>query len=159
MNHKIIEEIRAQVKIALTKGQIHIETDDAGLVFGVDGTEAISRAAENVLILQDENRWGRNVASITLGAGVRTFALAGEVMIITGDGGANVIDDITGGYEGMKLVLIFVDGNVTITDTDAHTANTVDLVGAATNLVSADDTTLSLIFDGTSWYEMSRSVN
>ena len=57
------------------------------------------------------------------------------------------------------MLLVFVDGNVTITDTDAHTANTVDLAGVATDLTSADDTTLLLFFDGTSWYEVSRSVN
>ena len=42
---------------------------------------------------------------------------------------------------------------------DAHTADTIDLAGTATNLTSADDTTLELIHDGTSWYEISRSVN
>jgi len=80
-------------------------------------------------------------------------------MEITGDGGANVVATITGGATGQMLTLFFVDGFVTITDTDAHGANTVDLVGAATDLVSADDTTLTLMFDGTSWYELSRSVN
>lgn len=92
----------------------------------------------------------------TLGAGVTTFAVTGEVMVITGDGGANTIATITGGGTGQELTLIFVDANVTITDTDAHTANTVDLSAAFT---SADDTVLKLVFDGTSWYEVSRSVN
>lgn len=156
---KILEEIKAQVMIALSRGQIHIEDDAAQLTFGVDGNEAIARAAENVLILQDENRWGRNVGATTLGAGVTTFGLAGEVMVITGDGGANVIATITGGYEGMRLILIFVDGFVTITDNDAHDADSVDVAGAATDFVGADDTVLELIYDGTSWYEMSRSVN
>ncbi|KKK79036.1 hypothetical protein LCGC14_2837580, partial [marine sediment metagenome] len=53
----------------------------------------------------------------------------------------------------------FVDALVTITDTDAHTANTVDLAGTATDLTSADDTTLQIVYDSVSWYEVSRSVN
>lgn len=98
----------------------------------------------------------RTCSAETLGAGVTTFAVTGDVMVITGDAGANTIATITGGGTGQELTLIFVDGNVTITDTDAHTANTVDLSAAFT---SADDTVLKLIFDGTSWYEVSRSVN
>jgi hypothetical protein len=101
----------------------------------------------------------RTLTADTLGVGVTTIAAVGEVMVITGDGGANTVATITGGETGQKLTLFFVDGFVTITDTDAHTANTVDLAGNATDLVSADDTTLTIMFDGTSWYEIGRSVN
>ena len=97
----------------------------------------------------------RTFTAETLGAAVTTFAVTGEVMVITGDAGTNTIATITGGGT-QELTLIFVDGLVTITDTDAHTANTVDLSAAFT---SADDTVLTLIFDGTSWYEKFRSVN
>ena len=95
----------------------------------------------------------------TLGNGVTTFAVASNVMTVTGDGGGNTIASITGANSGTLLTLIFVDALVTITDTDAHTADTVDLAGTATNLTSADDTTLQIVYDGTSWYEISRSVN
>lgn len=99
---------------------------------------------------------GRTLTAITLGVGVTTFATVGELMEITGDGGANVIATITGGVTGQILMLVFVDGFVTVTDDNTHGANSVDLSGA---FVSADDTTLTLLFDGTSWYEISRSVN
>ena len=92
----------------------------------------------------------------TLGAGVTTLAITSNVLVLTGDGGGNTIATFTGGVAGQLLTIIFVDGLVTITDTDAHTANTVDLSAAFT---SADDTVLQLVFDGTSWYEVSRSVN
>ena len=95
----------------------------------------------------------------TLGVGATTFIIESNVMTMTGDGGGNTVATITGADSGTLLTLIFADGNVTITDTDAHTANTIDLAGAATNLTSADDTTLQIVFDGTSWYETSRSVN
>ena len=50
-----------------------------------------------------------------------------------------------------------LDGLVTIVDDNTHAANTIDIVGA--NTTFADDATLTLIFDGTSWYELTRSVN
>ena len=100
-----------------------------------------------------------NSKAITLGVGVTTFVVTGNVITITGDGGGNTIATITGALTGTLLTLIFVDANVTITDNDAHAANSVDLAGAATDFTSADDTTLQLVFNGTSWYEVSRSVN
>lgn len=92
----------------------------------------------------------------TLGVGDTTFVISGNVMTITGDGGANTIATITGANSGTLLTLIFVDALVTITDDNTHAANSVDLSAAFT---SADDTTLQLVFNGTSWYEVSRSVN
>ena len=97
--------------------------------------------------------------ALTLANGATTFLIKSNVMTVTGDGGGNTIATITGANSGTLLTLIFVDGNITITDTDAHTADTVDLVGTATDFTSADDTVLQLVYDGTSWYETSRSVN
>lgn len=98
----------------------------------------------------------RTVTASTLAAAATAIAVTGEAMVITGDGSGNTVATITGGSTGQILILTFVDALVTITDTDAHTANTVDLSAAFT---SADDTTLTLFFDGTSWYELMRSVN
>ncbi len=75
---------------------------------------------------------------------------------MTGDAGGNTVTTITAGVTGQTLTLLFVDTDVTITDDNTHAANTIDLSAA---FVSADDTTLQLLFDGTSWYETSRSVN
>jgi hypothetical protein len=77
-------------------------------------------------------------------------------MTVTGDAGGNTIATITGGISGQELILIFVDALVTITDDNTHAANSVDLSAAFT---SADDVVLKLVFDGTSWYEVSRSIN
>ena len=92
----------------------------------------------------------------TLGNGVTTFAVTKDFVTLTGDGGANTVSTITGGIVGQTLTILCVDGLITITDTDAHNADTVDLSAGFT---SADDTILSLIYDGTSWYETGRSVN
>ncbi len=95
-------------------------------------------------------------ALAVLGVGATTFAVTGEAMIIDGDVGGNTIATITGGVTGQTLILLFVDASVTITDDNTHAANSVDLSAA---FVSADDTTLTLFFDGTSFYELARSVN
>lgn len=91
---------------------------------------------------------------ITLGAAATTFAANSNSIEITGDAGANTIGTITGGASGAVLFLTFVDANVTITDTDATTADTVNLSSAFT---SADDTVLQLVFDGTQWFEAGRN--
>ena len=94
--------------------------------------------------------------AVTLAAAATAIAKTSDFMVVTGDVGGNTVATITGGEEGDELTLLFVDTDVTITDTDAHTADTVDLSAAFT---SADDTMLKLKYDGTSWYEVSRSVN
>ena len=97
-----------------------------------------------------------SVIPTTLGSGATTLAVASIVVKLTGDAGGNTIGTITGGISGMSLVIIFVDALVTITDTDAPTANTVNLSAAFTS--SANDT-LSLVYDGNKWFETARSVN
>jgi len=94
----------------------------------------------------------------TLGVGATTFAVDANVCIITGDGGGNTVATITGGVAGQLLTLIFVDGLVVISNNDGHGANTVDLDGA-NDFTSADDSVLQLVFDGTSWYKVSASIN
>lgn len=98
----------------------------------------------------------RTITATTLGAGATTFAAVGEAMAITGDALGNTVDTITGGVTGQILILKFIDALVTVTDTAAATANTVNLSAAFTS--SANDV-LTLFHDGTKWLELSRSVN
>jgi len=98
----------------------------------------------------------RTRTDITLGAGDTTFAAVGEYMQITGDVGTNTIATITGGLAGQIIILVFVDGLVTITDDATSNANTVNLSAAFTS--SANDI-IMLISDGTSWREISRAIN
>jgi len=99
-----------------------------------------------------------SVISKTLGSGATTLAVASRVVKLTGHASGNTIGTITGGISGMSLVIIFVDALVTITDTDAATANTVNLNLSASFTSSANDT-LSLVYDGNKWFETARSVN
>ena len=99
---------------------------------------------------------GHGNTAIALGAAAVTFSADTNFVTVTGDGGTNTIATITSGTVGETLSLLFVDALVTITDDDSHAADSVDLSAAFTG---ADDTTLTLLYDGTSWYELSRSVN
>ncbi len=72
--------------------------------------------------------------------------------------GEGILNTITGAEEGQKIVIIF-QGTITVTDNDSATLNTINLQGSATNFVAGQYDTLQLIYDGTSWYEISRSVN
>jgi prepilin-type processing-associated H-X9-DG protein len=74
----------------------------------------------------------------------------GNMMILTNGGGVN-ITMFDGGVAGQELTLIFTDSNTTIKDgTDLKTAG--DFTGSAGD-------SMKLIFDGTKWYEISRSTN
>jgi len=92
----------------------------------------------------------------TLGVGITTFAVTSNVVKVTADEGGNTIASITGASGLGIYVFIFTDALVIITDNNSHSDDSVDLSAAFT---SADDTTLTLVFDGVSWYELSRSVN
>ena len=94
--------------------------------------------------------------AITLAGGATAIAITKGFHVITGDGGGNTVATITGGVDGIILRLLFVDALVTITDTDATTANTVNLSAAFTS--SANDA-LTLIHDGNKWFETGRSIN
>lgn len=97
----------------------------------------------------------------TLAAAATTIALSvnGDIVTLTGEPGANSVATISGGAVNRVITINCVDALVTIKDTDAHTDNTVDLAGTATNFVCAADAQLILKFDGTSWREQGRSLN
>ena len=107
-------------------------------------------------LLKFYGKTGSPNAGITLGVGVTTFAVTRNVHTITGDALGNTIATITGGVDGQLLTLIFVDALVTITDDGTSTADTFNLSAAFTS--TANDT-MQLVYDGTSWREVSRSVN
>jgi len=164
-----------QIQNGTTQAAVELRGDAAAAIVDVviadnvirGGDDCIAATNTSRMRISDTNQlagWTNTSvndagSAVTLAAAATTFAVTSSLMVITGDGGANTVATITGGFRGMRLTLLFVDANVTITDTDAHTADTIDLAGTATNLTSADDTILDLIHDGTSWYEVSRSVN
>lgn len=125
-------------------GQVNIATTFPGAVI-VGGTSVSINAPQ-----------GGTDGSISLGPAATSFAATRNFQTIAGDGGGNTIATITAAPTGMKVTLLFVDALVTVTDDNTHAADSVDLSAAFT---STDDATLSILYDGTSWYETSRSVN
>jgi hypothetical protein len=69
----------------------------------------------------------------------------------TANTGGTTITTFDKGYPGQAITIIFTDANTTISE-----ANNIKLSAAFTS--TADDT-MSLVYDGTNWYELSRSVN
>ncbi len=138
---------------------------DAALSLWTNGSERLTVSGDGDFDFQSGNlsiggQTGNTLQTTILGAGVTTLAITKNVVTLTGHVADNTLATITGGLAGQTLTIICVDDRVTITDTDdAGGANTIDLLGTATNFISADDTVLQLIYDGTSWFEVNRSVN
>lgn len=65
--------------------------------------------------------------------------------------GATTITTFTGGTSGQVVTIVFTNANATLSD-----AGTLKLNGGFTS--TADDV-MTLVYDGTNWYEVSRSVN
>jgi len=126
----------------------------ATVIAGNAATTVLTVTAGDVVV--SDGAIGVANEAVTVAAAATTFAVDSNLVTLTGDAGGNTVATITGGVSGQLLTLIFVDALVTITDNNTHAANSIDLSAAFT---SADDTTLQLVFDGTSWYEISRSVN
>jgi hypothetical protein len=93
--------------------------------------------------------------SVVLASGATSFVVSSNVMVVSASA-LVTIATITEGYEGQILTLIFLDGNVTITDDPAGTVNTVNLSAAFTS--TANDV-MQLVFQNRSWREVSRSTN
>lgn len=93
----------------------------------------------------------------TLSFGATTFLYKSGVMTITGDGAGNTLSTITVPNTSVQtLTLIFADSNITITDDATGSANTINLSSSFTS--TANDV-LVLVYNGTSWREVSRSIN
>ena len=122
---------------------------------GVNATADSLQVGGGMMLKASGQFGGVNVA-ITLAAAATTFVTASNCMSVTGDPGSNTITTISGGISGQEMSVIFKDALVTITNDDSGVADTIDLSAA---LTGAAGTVLKLLYDGTSWYEVSRSVN
>ncbi len=87
----------------------------------------------------------------TFGIGDTTPSVADGETFKTVNTGATSITTFDDGKDGQEILIVFTDVNTTISE-----AANIKLSAAFTS--TADDV-MRLIFDGTSWYEVSRSVN
>jgi hypothetical protein len=72
---------------------------------------------------------------------------------VVGNTGATTVTAITNGAADQRLVLIFANGNTTIQNNAG-----IKLAGGV-NWTATTDDTLTLIYTGSAWYEIGRSVN
>ena len=91
------------------------------------------------------------IASFTDNA--TTPSVAGKKICQTANTGATSITNFTGGLRGQEITVLFTDNVTTLVN-----GTTIKLVGAA-NFVATPNDTITLILNGTVWYEKSRSVN
>lgn len=88
-----------------------------------------------------------------------TFAATSNFVILACTG-AETINTITGGVQGLVLYIEHTDSECTIADDDSATAsNAIDLTGTATNDVGATAKFIVLIYNGTHWSQISESDN
>ncbi len=96
-------------------------------------------------------------SELTIAAGVIAITTGFHTVDTQADDGTDELDTINGGMTGQLLVLKSADDARDPTVTDG-TGNIVLAGGAGFTLSDTDDT-ITLIYDGTSWVEVSRSDN
>jgi len=87
----------------------------------------------------------------TYSAGETTPSVTGVSHLDIANASPTTIANFTGAVRGQMLLLLFRDGNTTITRANAYLAGAVDFT-------SANRATLLLMSDGSFWYEVCRST-
>lgn len=84
-----------------------------------------------------------------------SFDVGSDYMVMTADSTTNIAR-IGGGREGQILTLQFGDSDIVLVDNDTADPNAINLSAAFT---SSPNDMMQLHYDGTSWREVSRSIN
>ena len=94
--------------------------------------------------------------------GATTFAVSPRfpwAYVLLACTGAETINTITGGRQGLLLIVEHTDTDCTVADDDAATAAAAGAGPGAGNDVGAAAKVLVLLYNGTSWYEVAESDN
>lgn len=133
---------------------INVGITAAGEIDTDSGDLTLDSASGNVLITGSLGIGGRQAFTTisTFGAGDTTPSVAGDNVFKANATGATItaFDD---GAAGQPILIIFVNTATIITD-----GANLNLQGGINFSGTADDT-MNLIYDGTSWFEVCRSVN
>ena len=84
--------------------------------------------------------------------GTTTPSVSSVSYMFIANSAPTTITNFTGGQAGQVIYLLFNDANTTINRSNAYLAG-------GTNFVSTANDTLTLVSDGTYWYEIARSAN
>lgn len=124
---------------------------NASLTLGTNGTTRVTITADGDMIATGQI--GTTIATIDVN-GATTFAVTRNVINLTCTG-AETINTITAGVSGQLLTLIHEDTDCTIADDDPATAtDAIDLIGTASNNVGAASKVVTLVYDGSKWFEV-----
>src|SRR3990167_7261235 len=84
-----------------------------------------------------------------------SFNVASDYMVLSGDS-TLAITTIGGGREGQILTLQFSDSDISVTNDSSEALNTINTTAA---FISSPNAVMQLLYDGTSWREVSRAIN
>ncbi len=135
-------------KTGITVIDVAVAGTADNLIVGNMLTGNKTAAAEQTVGLK--NVWRDNLGTLTwtvASAGTITVPPGADFVTVSGTTG---ITSITAGYAGQRVTLMF-QGALTVTD-----GSNLKLAG---NFVSTADDTLTLVCDGTNWFQVSSSVN
>lgn len=127
-----------------------IATGPSAVTMPASGTLATTTGLTPIAVGADVNVNSLAVAAELVADDVKNFVKVGTT-------GASTVTTIDGGTVGQRLTIVFTTG-ITVTDNNAGTAKTINLAGTGDYSAAVNDV-LELIYDGTSWFEVSRSVN
>ncbi len=94
--------------------------------------------------------------AVTIGAAVTTFAITSDYVQLTCTAAENIAT-ITGGLEGTRLIIEYVDTNCTL-DADA-TPTATDALALDASDVSAVNKVIMLVYNGSHWLKVAESDN
>jgi hypothetical protein len=122
---------------------------------GVSFPEGIILGLAQDVVLNSDEDGQVTVNGKPLSSGAESIASAAELplpdaRVVTVTGTTNITSIAAGGVAGQVVTLIFA-GILTFTD-----GSNLKLAG---NLVTTADDTITLVCDGTNWFEAARSVN
>lgn len=158
LTHNSGSDSATQASLLLRGGQNVVTVAGDRIAFYFDGTNfiEISRAASGAQRQQARFEFakGADVAS----AGTVTLGADGNYFHITGTTTINYIT-VTNWQAGSVIILKF-GGSLTVThNAGSVPANTAAiLLAGAANLSATADDTLTLVYDGTTWREVARTV-
>lgn len=119
---------------------------------------SIDRSAATPLYMAMNTRFELDKGADVASGGDLTLGTDGNVFHITGTTTINAI--ITANWQAGSIVTFIFDASVTVKNNTAGGAGTAVMhLAAAGDLSATANDTLTLVYDGTAWYEVCRSVN
>lgn len=121
----------------------------------IDGTDIVI-LNPNITEYSKNNKLNLNPNTVTISSGVIPYS--GAYMVVDAEGGASIDDlnTISGGREGDVAIINTANGTRDVVIN--HAAGNIRTVQDRDITLSDTNDTITFIFDGSNWYEISRSI-